>query len=504
MALSGQTPVRRRLRRPRLRPRRAHRCAAVASLGSRTASAAAASSTRRRRVAYGRVFIGNTDGKVVRLRRGDRQSALVDVDRRLRLLVPSRVAAARVRRLLRRQGGRARCRDRGAALGVPDRRPGLGLADRDGWPRLRRHASKPHGRARRAHREARLVVPRRPVHAARGRPRPPVPRRACARVRARSRVVASLCADALPRHRRRRLHRLAPRRVAPCSSGHDVVAVDALTDSYDPSRKRENVEAFELVEVDLVETDVDALLAGCDGVFHLAGQPGVRASFGPDFAPLPAPERARDRDAVRGGGAPRVAGRLRVVVVGVRRRGDLSDVRGAPPRPISPYGVTKLACEQLAYALASSAGLEAVGLRYFTVYGPRQRPDMAFTRLLEALVDGHAFPLFGDGHGVAELHLRRMTRSRRRWPHGARPPRRALQRRRGRGGDDRRGDSRSPSRLPVASSRSSAMPRPPATCGGRAPTSRRARVSSAGRPSTSLAEGLAAQWAWVAGRVAAR
>jgi UDP-glucose 4-epimerase len=69
----------------------------------------------------------------------------------------------------------------------------------------------------------------------------------------------------------------------------------------------------------------------------------------------------------------------------------------APPRPISPYGVTKLACEHLAYAHARTLGLEAVGLRYFTVYGPRQRPDMAFTRMLEALAAGEAFSLFGDG-----------------------------------------------------------------------------------------------------------
>ena len=69
----------------------------------------------------------------------------------------------------------------------------------------------------------------------------------------------------------------------------------------------------------------------------------------------------------------------------------------AVPRPISPYGVTKLAAEHLAYAHARTGGLEVVGLRYFTVYGPRQRPDMAFARLLEALAPGEPFPLFGDG-----------------------------------------------------------------------------------------------------------
>ena len=69
----------------------------------------------------------------------------------------------------------------------------------------------------------------------------------------------------------------------------------------------------------------------------------------------------------------------------------------AAPRPISPYGVTKLCVEHLAYAHARTTGLDAVGVRYFTVYGPRQRPDMAFTPMLEALATGEPFPLFGDG-----------------------------------------------------------------------------------------------------------
>jgi nucleoside-diphosphate-sugar epimerase len=67
------------------------------------------------------------------------------------------------------------------------------------------------------------------------------------------------------------------------------------------------------------------------------------------------------------------------------------------PQPISPYGITKLACEQLAVAIERARGLQSVALRYFTVYGPRQRPDMAFTAMLEALARGETFRLFGDG-----------------------------------------------------------------------------------------------------------
>ncbi len=180
-------------------------------------------------------------------------------------------------------------------------------------------------------------------------------------------------------------------------SGHDVVAIDALTDSYDPERKAENVGERELVEADLVEADLPALLEGVDGVFHLAGQPGVRSSFGPDF------ELYVRRNVLASARLFEAAALAAVRVVYASSSSVYGDAEAYPtsetatPRPISPYGVTKLACEQLAYAQARTFGLEAIGLRYFTVYGPRQRPDMAFARLLEALASGTAFPLFGDG-----------------------------------------------------------------------------------------------------------
>ena len=181
------------------------------------------------------------------------------------------------------------------------------------------------------------------------------------------------------------------------ASGHDVVAVDSLTDYYEPARKLENVGGRDLVEVDLAETDVDALLEGVDGVYHLAGQPGVRASFGPDF------DHYVRRNVVASARVFEAARARGVRVVFASSSSVYGDAEAYPtpesavPRPISPYGVTKLAAEHLAYAHARTGGLEVVGLRYFTVYGPRQRPDMAFARLLEALASGEAFPLFGDG-----------------------------------------------------------------------------------------------------------
>ena len=179
--------------------------------------------------------------------------------------------------------------------------------------------------------------------------------------------------------------------------GHDVVALDSFTDYYDPRRKRENAEGLDVLEADMLEIDLDELLDGVDGVFHLAGQPGVRASFGPDF------EHYVIRNVHASGRVFEAAARRSVRVVYASSSSIYGDAESYPtredaaPRPIAPYGVTKLCVEHLAYAHARTTGLDAVGLRYFTVYGPRQRPDMAFTSMLEALAGGGTFRLYGDG-----------------------------------------------------------------------------------------------------------
>jgi nucleoside-diphosphate-sugar epimerase len=285
--------------------------------------------------------------------------------------------------------------------------------------------------------------------------------------------------------------------------GDEVVAVDALTDSYDIARKRANAEAFELVEADLVDADLEALLAGVDGVFHLAGQPGVRASFGPDFALY------LRRNVLAAAGLFEAAARQEIRVVYASSSSVYGDAEAFPtpedahPLPISPYGVTKLACEQLAYALRRSAGLEAVGLRYFTVYGPRQRPDMAFTRLLEALADGDAFPLLGDGSASRSFtYVDDAVAAT------------ALAMERGRpgelynvGGGEEATMAQAIALAQELAGRELAVKRLVAAAGDVLRTN--ADVAKAGRelgwqPSTSLADGLAEQWAWVAGRVAAR
>jgi len=176
--------------------------------------------------------------------------------------------------------------------------------------------------------------------------------------------------------------------------GHEVVSVDCFTDYYDPALKEENAAGLDVARLDLAEEDLD--LDGVDGVFHLAGQPGVR-SFGEVFEDyvrrnLLASRRVFEAAAAAG---TRVVFASSSSIYGDAERYPTPE--DTEPRPISPYGITKLGCEQLAYAYAQGFGLDAVVLRYFTFYGPRQRPDMALARIVDALARGSSFELYGDG-----------------------------------------------------------------------------------------------------------
>jgi nucleoside-diphosphate-sugar epimerase len=177
-------------------------------------------------------------------------------------------------------------------------------------------------------------------------------------------------------------------------SGHEVIAIDCFTDYYDPALKEENAAGLDVVRLDLADEDLD--LAGVDGIFHLAGQPGVR-SFGDVF------EEYVRRNLLASRKVFEAAASAGVRVVFASSSSIYGEAERYPtpeetePRPISPYGITKLGCEQLAHAYARGFGLEAVVLRYFTFYGPRQRPDMALARIVDALARGSSFELYGDG-----------------------------------------------------------------------------------------------------------
>ncbi len=186
--------------------------------------------------------------------------------------------------------------------------------------------------------------------------------------------------------------------------GHSVVGVDCFSDYYDPGRKRDNLaglldaDGFSFVDGDLNSLDLDALLEGVEVVFHLAGQPGVRASWGSEFgvyldqnvmATQRLLEAAKGRDLVRFVFASSSS------IYGDAERFPTEETDA--PLPISPYGVTKLAAENLCRLYWSGFGVPAVSLRYFTIFGPRQRPDMAFSRFIEATLSGAEIPVFGDG-----------------------------------------------------------------------------------------------------------
>jgi len=177
-------------------------------------------------------------------------------------------------------------------------------------------------------------------------------------------------------------------------SGHDVVGIDCFTDYYDPALKEENARELDVRRLDLAEDPLD--FGGFDGVFHLAGQPGAR-SFG-DVFPLYLRRNVlatqRVFEAAVAAETPIVWASSSSVYGDAERFPTSEDV---VPRPNNPYGITKLDCEHLHDAYVRVFGLRAVGLRYFTVYGPRQRPDMAFARVVGALARDELFEVFGDG-----------------------------------------------------------------------------------------------------------
>jgi UDP-glucose 4-epimerase len=188
------------------------------------------------------------------------------------------------------------------------------------------------------------------------------------------------------------------------ADGREVVGVDSFTDYYPRPAKERNLaaardhRAFRLVEGRVQDLDLAPLLEGAGEVYHLAAQAGVRASWGRDFEVYTENNVLATQRLLEAGAAARVP-RL-VYASSSSVYGDAAALplrEDAVCRPVSPYGVTKLAAEHLAGLYHVNMDVPAVSLRYFTVYGPRQRPDMAFHRFLKAARDGSAIQVFGDG-----------------------------------------------------------------------------------------------------------
>ncbi|QCQ15396.1 NAD-dependent epimerase/dehydratase family protein [Microbacterium sp. RG1] len=193
------------------------------------------------------------------------------------------------------------------------------------------------------------------------------------------------------------------------AEGHDVIGVDNLSAYYAGTLKRRNLAAiahprFTFVQDDLADADLGPLLDGVDVAYHLAGQPGVRSSWGETFADY---ARANVLATQRLLEAARCREGLRLVYASSSSvYGDAEAFPTAEtvlPCPRSPYGVTKLAAEHLCGLYAANFGLSTVSLRFFTVYGPRQRPDMAFTRFLRAARDGQQVTIYGTGEQIRDF-----------------------------------------------------------------------------------------------------
>jgi len=186
--------------------------------------------------------------------------------------------------------------------------------------------------------------------------------------------------------------------------GHEVVGIDRFSDYYPLATKQRNLQPlllsprFRFVEESLCSCDLRSLLEGVEVVFHEAAQPGVRASWGQTFQVYSEDNilaTQRLLEACKGSQVQRFVYASSSSVYGDAI--DLPVTEKTPTRPVSPYGVTKLAAEHLCYLYRANFGVPTVALRYFTVYGPRQRPDMGFYRFIEAIQEGKTIQVYGDG-----------------------------------------------------------------------------------------------------------
>ena len=192
--------------------------------------------------------------------------------------------------------------------------------------------------------------------------------------------------------------------------GWEVTGVDSFTDYYDPALKEANIgsfrgsSSFRLVRGDLLDIDLSPLLEGMDVIFHLAAQAGVRASWGTEFdryvnANILATQKLLEE-------AKTASLRRFVFASSSSVYGNAEDLpvrEETAKRPHSPYGVTKLAAENLGHLYRRNHGVPFVALRYFTVIGPRQRPDMALYRILRAAYGGEPLPLYGSGEQTRDF-----------------------------------------------------------------------------------------------------
>ncbi|OUL27230.1 UDP-glucose 4-epimerase [Nostoc sp. RF31YmG] len=193
--------------------------------------------------------------------------------------------------------------------------------------------------------------------------------------------------------------------------GEEVIGIDEFNDYYDPAFKQKNVANlqvfpnFTLIKGDIQFLDWQTLFENVEVIYHQAAQAGVRASWGKGFRVYT--ERNINATQVLLEAAKDAKNLKRLVFASTSSvYGDAETLpthEGIPPRPVSPYGITKLAAERLCGLYHKNFGVPFVSLRYFTVYGPRQRPDMAFHKFFNAVLHDEAIPVYGDGQQTRDF-----------------------------------------------------------------------------------------------------
>jgi UDP-glucuronate 4-epimerase len=194
------------------------------------------------------------------------------------------------------------------------------------------------------------------------------------------------------------------------AEGREVVGIDAFTGYYSRRRKERNLESasrkggFRLVEGDLLDLDLDGLVRGVDGIVHLAGEPGVRRSWGGAlrrYLERNVVSTERLLEAAWRNGVPHFVYASSSSVYGSDPGHPVDEDH--PRRPTSPYGLSKLAAEELIQLYRRERGVPGTILRYFTVYGPRQRPEMAVSRFIFSALRGRPVDVYGDGEQIRDM-----------------------------------------------------------------------------------------------------
>lgn len=195
------------------------------------------------------------------------------------------------------------------------------------------------------------------------------------------------------------------------AQGNSVIGIDQINDYYDPKLKRKNLTPvqnhsnFQFIEADIQSLDWNALLVDVDVIYHQAAQAGVRASWGSGFRAYT--ERNINATQIMLEAA-KAAKQLKCFVYASTssvygNAETLPTYESICPQPVSPYGITKLAAERLCWLYYQNYDVPVTALRYFTVYGPRQRPDMAFHKFFKAVLEDKSIPIFGDGQQTRDF-----------------------------------------------------------------------------------------------------